>query len=102
LILIFPFDKDSFWLGWTDEAQEGNYTNVNTGEMLNKALSENLYFAGQPNGRDSENCLMYWGDKKGWFDTGCQEKLDSFCHLKAIPIFKVRGEHIVWVNSLKR
>jgi hypothetical protein len=81
-------------VGWTDEGHEGNFTNVNTGEMLDTQLGNDLLKAGEPNGGEGENCLLFWYGKKGWFDMDCQRKYNTFCYFKTFSIFKVRGEPI--------
>jgi hypothetical protein len=83
------------WVGLTDEGHEGNFTNVNTGEMLDKQVGNDLFDVNQPNGGEKQNCVRAIFKYKAWFDDKCKEKFCSFCLLNSYPIFKVRGEPIL-------
>jgi hypothetical protein len=89
---MVSFCKGGLWVGWTDERQEGNFTNVNNQELLDIQLGEDLYFSGQPSGGKRKNCVAASFSLKSWFDKPCHFEYISFCHLHTHPIFKVRGK----------
>ena len=52
---------ERFWFGWSDEATEGSFVNVNDkDDMKGKDISEEInskWFPGEPNGKRWENCM---------------------------------------------
>jgi hypothetical protein len=87
-----PFKEyfsDRYWSGWHDTEQEGNYTNIYTGEPLQSDFRP--FAAGEPNGGNIENCIEVW-KKYGWNDLPCSSQINTFCYMKAQPRFIMRGE----------
>ena len=48
-----------FWAGWSDRDNEGFFTNVNTGKVLEKKDElYDIWWPGEPNGGVLENCAV--------------------------------------------
>jgi hypothetical protein len=69
--------------------QEGNYTNIYTGEPLSDFRP---FGAGEPNGAKIENCIDVNKKYNNWNDLSCSFQSSTFCHVKARPNFIMRGE----------
>lgn len=83
----------SYWCGYTDEWEEGLWTNVNTDQYLTR--SDQLWYT-KPNGRELENCLVAsvnLSEKTNqnitsWNDAQCSY---SFCYLCRSVVDSLRG-----------
>lgn len=82
----------NIWGGWSDEPQEGFFSNVNTGVILRKEDGFWPFYPGEPNGELLENCVVVWTAHNAWNDAGCSEEAYSFCHIPTRPNFQLRGE----------
>jgi hypothetical protein len=92
--------SEMFWAGWSDEEQEGSFSDVNTGEILNKSGRFWPFFPGEPNGETNENCVAVWSDRRAWNDLGCSGYAYGFCNLPIRPRFKLRGKAAISSNFL--
>ncbi len=62
---------------------------ANTNEKLSSSYAP--FNAGEPNGKEMENCVELNLGSKRWTDIPCDERLQTFCHLPARTRFKIRG-----------
>ena len=85
------------WAGWTDEENEGNFVDPNTGEHLDRRGGYAPFRLGEPNGDEAENCVIKWTDEswlngRFWVDYSCDDESIASCFLKRSPTqFKLRG-----------
>ena len=82
----------SFWLPYTDEAEEGVWLDQNSGQPMK--YSE--WMPGQPNGRETENCARVNMRAKQpdmmWYDSRCRNSLKcTLCSRTSQPILRLRG-----------
>ncbi len=88
------------WTGWTDERNEGIFSDINTNVPIDEALYA-PYSPGEPNGGTLENCVFAYSTSINWFDAPCSAKMWSFCHVGWNPVFKARGkaQHILILET---
>ena len=87
-----------FWAGWTDRDNEGYFTNVNTGKVLEKKSSlYDIWWPGEPNGGVLENCAVSWPTRGQWFDYMCFETAKGFCN---ILCFRAQAFSLFWMVSM--
>ena len=75
-----------------DEEVEGEYVNVNTGEVVVKGSGGYWpFYAGKPNGGTLENCAVVNVHKEKWTDTSCSDFRLGFCSMPTRSRLKLRG-----------
>ena len=81
-----------FWAGWSDKDNEGLFTNVNTGKVLEKKDElYDMWWPGEPNGGVLESCAASWPTRSAWFDMMCSETAKTFCNIQPRPRLIMRG-----------
>ena len=82
LQLLNTKSYNQFWLGMSDSAEEGTWTDVK-GDII---IYEN-WKAGEPNGADRENCAtLRKGESGSWNDHVCSTNLQYVCESMYRPV----------------
>ena len=76
-LLLTAAAGSTVWIGGTDAASEGTWV----WSPSNTPLSYTNWYAGEPNGRTHENCLMKYTNQYGglWNDARCTAKYKYVC-----------------------
>ena len=80
------------WTGFSDEAMEDNFVDVNQGRPIKELLDPIPFATSQPNGGNAENCVVAWTGNALWYDTRCHRTAVSFCKIDANPRLQMRGD----------
>ncbi|KAL4220529.1 hypothetical protein ACF0H5_020927 [Mactra antiquata] len=82
-----PDNRDNgFYLGSTDEAEEGVWIWTNSGRTTTETF-DNFKRRPEPNGGRRENCLhLYRQYNWKWNDTRCNNKMGYICEVRTIDI----------------
>ena len=82
----------ALWTAWNDIEKEGIYSSIyNSSEVLPVTQNSN-WAGGEPNGRETENCLELKKDYS-WNDITCEysETNAAVCIVDQAPYFTIRG-----------
>jgi hypothetical protein len=92
-----PYEEGciSYWLPYSDQREEGVWTDQNT----DKPIQYTEWNPGQPNGRESENCVFVLQtrspERQQWIDTNCDNSnkwgVCPICERASQPILRLRG-----------
>ena len=78
------------WSGWSDEADEGMFVNINNPTMkLNESNMSDTWQKGQPNGGRGQNCVL--STSLGFYDVSCEQQRCGICDLPMSPLFHIKG-----------
>ena len=87
----YPDGCSSFWLPYTDEAEEGVWLDRTTSQPI----VHTEWTQGQPNGRETENCaevnLKIKQADRMWYDGPCSKPVCTLCSRPSQPILRLRG-----------
>ena len=90
---LFPYNDGcwDYWLPYSDEKKEGVWLDQNSGEPMEYTE----WIPGQPNGRDSQNCvavvLAISPPDNTWNDASCTDNYCTLCSRPSQPILRLRG-----------
>ena len=80
-----------YWIGWTDEGEEGLWVDVNDDSKLLSSSGFVPWDVSKPNGGRLENCAEVQGSRDLWNDIWCLRRICGFCELESGPDLQVRG-----------
>ncbi len=88
--------EGGLWAGYWDEQDEGNFTNINTGNPLGTwpdVYSNWDTVHGEPNGDTVENCVVIQAGRRTWNDVPCGGNIEKCgaCRLERSPDVQIRG-----------
>lgn len=79
------FGGGGFWLGGTDQYQEGNWKWAHSDTNIDHQYPNSCWHAGHPSDNDKSNCLYltslspWWEPPTNWYDGNCTSNYHYIC-----------------------